>query len=115
MQAMNEVSTHRTHWINGKPWTGGAATRGDIYNPATGKVSGTVDYATAAEVDTAVAAGSPDWYLRAREARIRRFGPEVPLERAQKARQAAFLQYRGFSSDHIRAATGADPDWTEGP
>jgi malonate-semialdehyde dehydrogenase (acetylating)/methylmalonate-semialdehyde dehydrogenase len=64
MQAMNEVSTHRTHWINGKPWTGGAVTRGDIYNPATGKVSGTVDYATAAEVDAAVAAATaalPGW------------------------------------------------------
>ena len=39
-------------------------TRGDIYNPATGRVSGTVDYATAAEVDAAVAAGSaalPGW------------------------------------------------------
>jgi malonate-semialdehyde dehydrogenase (acetylating)/methylmalonate-semialdehyde dehydrogenase len=47
---------HRTHWINGKPWTGEAATRGDIYNPATGRVSGTVDYATRAEVDAAVAA-----------------------------------------------------------
>jgi malonate-semialdehyde dehydrogenase (acetylating) / methylmalonate-semialdehyde dehydrogenase len=55
---------HRTHWINGKPWTGEAATRGDIYNPATGHVSGTVDYATGAEVDAAVAAASgalPGW------------------------------------------------------
>jgi malonate-semialdehyde dehydrogenase (acetylating) / methylmalonate-semialdehyde dehydrogenase len=56
--------THRTHWINGKPWTGEAATRGDIYNPATGRVSGTVDYATKAEVDAAVAAAAaalPGW------------------------------------------------------
>ncbi|HEY7324048.1 MAG TPA: aldehyde dehydrogenase family protein, partial [Streptosporangiaceae bacterium] len=55
---------HRTHWINGKPWTGEAATRGDIYNPATGRVSGTVDYATKAEVDAAVAAAAsalPGW------------------------------------------------------
>jgi malonate-semialdehyde dehydrogenase (acetylating)/methylmalonate-semialdehyde dehydrogenase len=55
---------HRTHWINGKPWTGEAGTRGDIYNPATGRVSGTVDYATAAEVDAAVAAAAaalPAW------------------------------------------------------
>ena len=61
---MDQVSTHRTHWINGKPWTGEAATRGDIYNPATGQVSGTVDYATAAEVDAAVAAATaalPGW------------------------------------------------------
>jgi malonate-semialdehyde dehydrogenase (acetylating) / methylmalonate-semialdehyde dehydrogenase len=55
---------HRTHWINGKPWTGEAAARGEIYNPATGQVSGTVDYATKAEVDAAVAAAAaalPGW------------------------------------------------------
>src|SRR5262249_58180636 len=52
----NAAMTHRTHWINGKPWTGEAATRGDIYNPASGRVSGTVDYASAAEVGAAVAA-----------------------------------------------------------
>jgi malonate-semialdehyde dehydrogenase (acetylating)/methylmalonate-semialdehyde dehydrogenase len=55
---------HVTHWINGKPWDGQAGTRGDIYNPASGQVSGTVDYAGAAEVDAAVAAASaalPGW------------------------------------------------------
>ena len=36
---------HVTHWIDGKPWDGDAGTRGDIYNPATGQVSGTVDFA----------------------------------------------------------------------
>jgi len=55
---------HVTHWINGKPWDGQAGTRGDIYNPASGQVSGTVDYAGQAEVDAAVAAASaalPGW------------------------------------------------------
>ena len=55
---------HVTHWINGKPWDGPAGTRGDIYNPASGQVSGTVDYAGPAEVDAAVAAASaalPGW------------------------------------------------------
>ena len=37
---MSEVATatakHSTHWIGGKPWTGEARIRGDIYNPATG-------------------------------------------------------------------------------
>ncbi|HUJ06689.1 MAG TPA: aldehyde dehydrogenase family protein, partial [Streptosporangiaceae bacterium] len=52
---------HCTHWIGGKPWTGpdstgGSGRRGDIYNPATGQVTGTVDFAGAAEVDAAVAA-----------------------------------------------------------
>ncbi len=54
-----------THWIGGKPWTGREASqRGDIYNPATGQVTGKVDFATAAEVDAAVraaAAAFPGW------------------------------------------------------
>ncbi len=50
------MTNHCTHWINGKPWTGVTAQRGDIYNPATGQVSGTVDYAGRAEVDAAVQA-----------------------------------------------------------
>ena len=55
---------HVTHWINGKPWDGPAGTHGDIYNPASGQVSGTVDYAGPAEVDAAVAAATaalPGW------------------------------------------------------
>jgi regulatory protein len=59
-------------------------------------------------IDAALA-GGPDWTALARRVRAARFG-EPPSSWTQKARQARFLQYRGFSSDHIRAATGADPD-----
>ena len=55
---------HCSHWIGGKPWTGEADRAGDIYNPATGRVSGRVDFAGAAEVDAAVAAAAqalPGW------------------------------------------------------
>jgi malonate-semialdehyde dehydrogenase (acetylating) / methylmalonate-semialdehyde dehydrogenase len=56
---------HVSHWIGGKPWTGAdPAARGDIYNPATGQVTGTVDFASAAEVDAAVEAATaafPGW------------------------------------------------------
>jgi malonate-semialdehyde dehydrogenase (acetylating)/methylmalonate-semialdehyde dehydrogenase len=45
-----------THWIGGKPWDGEAEVHGDVYDPATGQVSGQVDFATPAEVDLAVAA-----------------------------------------------------------
>src|SRR5258708_40136956 len=45
---------HCTHWIGGKPWTGHGGVAGDIYNPATGQITGTVDFASAAEVDAAV-------------------------------------------------------------
>jgi regulatory protein len=60
-------------------------------------------------IDAALASG-PDWHALARSARVARFGPKAPGSWAEKARQARFLQYRGFSSDHIRTATGADPD-----
>jgi malonate-semialdehyde dehydrogenase (acetylating) / methylmalonate-semialdehyde dehydrogenase len=52
---------HVSHWIGGKPWAGEAASRGDIYNPATGQVTGTVDFATAAEVGAAVEAAAGAW------------------------------------------------------
>jgi regulatory protein len=42
--------------------------------------------------------------------RVRRFGKTPPASWKERTRQARFLQYRGFSADHIRAATGADPD-----
>jgi regulatory protein len=60
-------------------------------------------------VEAALASG-PDWRARAREVRIRRFGLGEPKTWAEKGKQARFLQYRGFSSDHIRAALGADFD-----
>jgi regulatory protein len=60
-------------------------------------------------IDGALAAG-PDWRTLAREVRTRKFGAESPEDWTEKTRQARFLQYRGFSSDHIRAATGADFD-----
>jgi len=58
---------------------------------------------------TALATG-PDWRILASEVRLRKFGTQEPPGWPEKARQARFLQYRGFSSDHIRSALGADLD-----
>ncbi|MCW2905279.1 MAG: methylmalonate-semialdehyde dehydrogenase [Actinomycetia bacterium] len=55
---------HITHWIGGQPWAGAAERHGDIYDPATGEVTGTVDFASASVVDDAVAAAAkafPGW------------------------------------------------------
>jgi malonate-semialdehyde dehydrogenase (acetylating) / methylmalonate-semialdehyde dehydrogenase len=52
------VTKHVTHWIGGKAWDGVAERQGDVYDPATGQVTGKVDFATPAEVDAAVAAAS---------------------------------------------------------
>ncbi|HPF27995.1 MAG TPA: regulatory protein RecX [Steroidobacteraceae bacterium] len=62
-----------------------------------------------ATIEQALQAG-PDWAVRAREVRSSRFGPVPPEDWQEKGRQARFLQYRGFSSDHIRLALGSDFD-----
>ena len=50
-----------THWIDGKPWGGVAERTGKVYDPATGQVTGNVDFATDADVDVAVSAASTAW------------------------------------------------------
>ena len=59
-----------------------------------------------AEIDIALEAAGVDWYALARETRVRRFGDEPPAEWKERARQARFLEYRGFTGDQIRAALG---------
>jgi regulatory protein len=60
-------------------------------------------------IEIALGAG-PDWHALARKVCRGKFGSEPPRNWPEKARQARFLQYRGFSADHIRAATGSDSD-----
>jgi regulatory protein len=60
-------------------------------------------------------AGGPDFAALCREVRRRRFGAKAPGSWAEKGKQARFLQYRGFSSDHIRLAMGQDPDSADNP
>jgi regulatory protein len=64
-------------------------------------------------VDQALDATEVDWVQTAREARRRKFGVSLPGDYHERAKQARFLQYRGFSSEQIRAALGPgedDPD-----
>ncbi len=52
------------HWIAGQPAAGRSGRSADVFNPATGQVSGRVALASASEVDTAVAnaqAAFPQW------------------------------------------------------
>ena len=60
-------------------------------------------------IEAALAAGQ-DWLALAREQCRRRFGPDAPRSRREQLGRARFLQSRGFSSDHIRSALGADFD-----
>ncbi len=48
--------SRREHWIDGKPDLGTSNRRGDVFNPATGQRTKEVAFASAADVDTAVAA-----------------------------------------------------------
>ena len=65
---------------------------------------------SAEDVEAAVAGDedAPDFVQRARDTRARKFGPEIPKNWKDRAKQARFLQYRGFSNDHIRAALDGD-------
>ena len=64
----------------------------------------------AADLIEAALASGPDWSALACKVCRAKFGLQAPVSWGQRARRARFLQYRGFSSDHIRAATGAEPD-----
>ncbi len=53
-----------SHWVGGRTVAGRSGRQSDVFNPATGQVSGRVDLANAAEVDAAVAAARaafPAW------------------------------------------------------
>jgi regulatory protein len=60
----------------------------------------------AAELIAAVVDSGADWHQLAAEARRRKFGAARPKSWPERARQMRFLQYRGFSTDHIRSALG---------
>ena len=54
-----------------------------------------------------VDAHDPEWVERARAVRRKRFGaPGGPRDLRERARQARFLQYRGFSPAQVRAVLG---------
>src|SRR5947209_8993860 len=58
------MTKHVTHWIDGQAWEGATARHGDLHDPATGAVTGAVDFASVKEVDDAVAAAAaafPGW------------------------------------------------------
>ena len=47
-----------SHWIDGKPWATARARQGEVFDPATGRRTAKVDFASAADVDAAVAAAA---------------------------------------------------------
>ena len=47
-----------THFVDGKPWRGNSGRQGEVYDPATGQVTGRVELASADDVAVAVAAAA---------------------------------------------------------
>src|SRR6266851_1190753 len=112
-QAEQRARKHCTHWIGGKPWTGAEpAHRGEIYNPATGQVTGTVDFATAAEVDaaaTSAAAAFPHWRDTSLVKRASVMFAFRELIRSRQGELAALI-----SSEHGKVASDAAGEVTRG-
>lgn len=61
-------------------------------------------------IGTALAELDVDWFAAARAARHKRFGPAVPDEFREQARQLRFLNNRGFDAEQCRAALEAGPE-----
>jgi len=62
----------------------------------------------AVAIDGALAAAAVDWVARCDAVRRKRFGAALPTVAAERARQARFLQGRGFTSEHIRRVLKGD-------
>ena len=57
-----------------------------------------------ARVEEALRTADIDWVQQAREVRRRKFGAAMPRSLGERAKQARFLQYRGFDAEQLRAA-----------
>jgi malonate-semialdehyde dehydrogenase (acetylating) / methylmalonate-semialdehyde dehydrogenase len=83
-----------SHWIDGKPWAGVAERTGEVFDPATGTVTGHVDFASPDEVSEAVAAAArafPAWRDTSLAARSRVLFAFRELLNEHKAELAAIV------------------------
>ncbi|WP_204077511.1 CoA-acylating methylmalonate-semialdehyde dehydrogenase [Planotetraspora phitsanulokensis] len=58
---MSTAPARITHLVGGRPWEGASERTGDVYNPATGAVTGRVDLASTGLVNEVVAAAAAAW------------------------------------------------------
>lgn len=61
-------------------------------------------------VERWIDAADREWRELIREVRRKKFGEEPPRTLAERAKQARFLQYRGFTDDQIRRVLSADDE-----
>ncbi|MBL8199789.1 MAG: regulatory protein RecX [Chromatiales bacterium] len=62
------------------------------------------------QVTETLASMDVDWVEAAETVRRKRFGAKVPADFKEQARQARFLQYRGFTAEQARAVLRKVPD-----
>lgn len=55
-----------------------------------------------ADIAEAFETAELDWYTLAETVFRKKFGEPGPVDRAEQARRARFMQYRGFATDHYR-------------
>ena len=61
-------------------------------------------------IDTCLLDLAADWSALARSVRQKRFGSEQPVDYKEKARQARFLQQRGFTAEQAMGAMDKSAD-----
>jgi malonate-semialdehyde dehydrogenase (acetylating)/methylmalonate-semialdehyde dehydrogenase len=108
---MTEVA-RITHWIGGKAWDGEADRVGDVYDPATGEVSGRVDLASAADVDAAVEAAHQafaDWRGSSLTRRVQVLFAFREIVRARRDELAAAI-----TAEHGKVLSDAAGEVTRG-
>ncbi len=103
---------HCAHWIGGKPWIGSRGVAGDIYNPATGAITGTVEFASTAEVDVAVQAAAAAFGPWRETSLVKRASIMFAFRELVRAHTAELADL--ISSEHGKVASDAAGEVTRG-
>jgi malonate-semialdehyde dehydrogenase (acetylating)/methylmalonate-semialdehyde dehydrogenase len=101
-----------THWIGGRAVAGESGRSGPVYNPATGRQTGAVDFATAEEVDRAVRTAKeafPAWRALSLSRRTELFFRIRELVRERRDEIARIL-----TSEHGKVFSDAKGEVTRG-
>jgi malonate-semialdehyde dehydrogenase (acetylating)/methylmalonate-semialdehyde dehydrogenase len=106
------MTTTLSHWISGKPVAGQSGRFGDVFNPATGEVTGRVPLATVAEVDAAVAAAAAAWPAWAATPPLRRARVMFKFKEILEQRKGELA--RAITLEHGKVLSDADGEVVRG-
>ena len=62
-------------------------------------------------IEATVIDNDAQWFELARSVRQKKFGMDIPQNLKDKLKQQQFLQYRGFSQQHMKFAFSMDPEF----